>query len=129
MKHATPSAIHFDELRLVTKGIEFLALITGVVYLSTVTGDVFLALRAGNLTWDSTVLFFLLLVATMSLLFATARWEGAGGIVATLCGVGLAIIVYLAASENQLLSAFLYSSPFIIAGILSLVYWRQTKNS
>ncbi len=126
MRHSIQPSNHFDEFHLLVKGFELLALVTGVVYLSVVTGDLFLGLIAGSVRADTTVLFILLLVATGSLLFASARWEAAGGVVATVCGLGISIIVYTTAKENHLMTAFVYGSPFILTGILSLVNaWRN----
>jgi hypothetical protein len=111
------------EVRLVTKGLGFLALLTGIVYLRVIIGDVLLGLKAGNVAWTILLSLLFLLTGTLGLL-GSWRWEGAGGLAALLSGLGLGATVYLASGWS---AAFFYSSPFLIAGGLCLACWWQTK--
>ena len=109
-----------DELRLATTGIQFLALLTGAVYLLAFISGSPASLRidgSGRTPW---FMFILVLVATVGLLSAW-RWSAIGGITAVVGGITLFSLVLFQAESNKLLAAFLYGSPFMIAGSLELL--------
>ena len=114
------------ELRLVTKGIEFLAILTGLIYLRVVIGEGITQWQAGRLDPLAIITFLLLFAATVGLL-ATWQWDGVGGFISVLCGVGLSGLVYVMAETNKLGAALLYGSPFIIAGGLEILCWWQKR--
>lgn len=110
-----------SELRLVAKALVFLALLTAVLYLR-----VFIAGLWTNQAGVTLLAF--LLAATLGLLM-TFRWENWGGLLAMAGGSGLGILVYLTTSEaNKALTAFFYSSPFIISGALSVACWWRARH-
>ncbi len=114
------------ELRIITKIVAFLALITGLLYLRVIVGDVLSRLRMGDLPFEALLLFGFLVVATAGLALAW-RWEGIGGLLAILGGIGLAVIDYGAFGRDGWFAALLYCSPFLISGILCLICWWQKR--
>ena len=115
-----------DELRLVTKSLLILASLTGVLYLRVFIVETFSAMSARGQGVLGLLSLALLVAATAGLL-ATWRWEGIGGLVATLSGLGLAVLSFLLATNNRWLTAFFYGSPFVITGGLSLVCLWQAR--
>lgn len=114
------------ELRLITKGVAFLAIITGVLYLRVVVAEGLVGLRAGALPLQVIFLFAFLMIGVLGLLVAW-RWEGIGGLLALMGGIGLAAIGYGIYGRSRWLAALLYSSPFIISGSLCLACWWQRR--
>jgi hypothetical protein len=96
-----------------------MALLTALLYLyvSLVEGLSFAGL--GTVTADGRLLFGLMAAGALGLLLAW-RFERAGGAVALLSGALLAVLVYATGTANPLLGALVYSSPFIIGGLLSV---------
>lgn len=113
---------------LFARSVGFLALLTAVLYLWAALDRGLLA--ADNESWSQTAglaLLSLLFLATLGLLGAF-RWEGIGGVVALLCGIGLGLLVYLTAEGGRGWMTFAYSSPFIIAGgLYFLCWWRERR--
>lgn len=114
----------FSELRIVTRSLLLLALLTGVVYLRVFAASGLSVVDTGDRDLIG-ILSLLFLIAATAGLLATWRWEGFGGLVATGAGLSLGILTYLTATDIPWLTAFFYGSPFIIAGGLSLLCWRQ----
>lgn len=115
-----------DELRLVSKAVGFLALLTGLLYLRVLAGEGIPAVGIGGITEGGFPLFALLLLASAGLLLGWWR-ERAGGLVAVLSALLLAGMVYISAGRNQLLAALVYSSPFLVGGILFLACWWRER--
>lgn len=130
MKHAADIGQSNDDtyqLRPITKVVGFLALLTGLLYLRVVIAEGLAGLRAGHIPLVVVLLFVFLLVAAIGLVISW-RWEGVGGLLALLGGLGLAIIDYNAFDRDGWLAALLYSSPFVISGTLCLAcWWRQRE--
>ena len=114
-----------QELRMITKAVAFLALLTGILYLRVVVGESLAAQTAGEPLTEILLLLAFLIIATAGLVVAR-WWDGAGGLTALLGGIGLAVIDYSILGRNQWYGAVFYGSPFVISGILCLVcWWRQ----
>lgn len=113
------------ELRLITRSLLLLALLTAILYIR-----VFLTVTPSSLDLESqgistVVPILLLLLAILGLLLAW-KWEGLGGILVVVSGVGLAILTFISATNAPWLTAFFYGSPFVITGCLCLVCrWRK----
>lgn len=116
-----------NQLRFMAKSVGILALLTGLIYLRVVGVDSVNAIRTGQWGQNIVILFFLMIVATLGLLCAW-RLEAVGGVIALISGVGVAILTYLTFEQNKLFTTFAYSSPFLVAGGLSLAcWWRGRK--
>lgn len=118
MKRTTNS---FNELQMVSKAVGFLALLTGVLYLRAMVGEGALALSGAE---GNGLLLLFLALATVGLL--AAWWQQAvGGAIAVLSALVVAGLVYATGGPNRLLEAFVYGSPFLIAGgLFVLCAWR-----
>ena len=115
----------FSELRTITKAVGFLALLTGVLYLRAMVGEGALGL-GGSIEGNGLLLLFLAL-ATAGLL--AAWWqEAVGGAVAIASALVAASIVYATGGPNRLLEAFIYGSPFLIAGGLFVACAWRARN-
>lgn len=115
-----------NQLRFVAKSVGILALLTGLIYLRVVGVDSISAIRTGQWGQNIVILFFLMVVATLGLLCAW-RLEAVGGIIALVSGLGVAILTYLTFEQNRLFTTFAYSSPFLVAGGLSLACWWRSR--
>jgi hypothetical protein len=116
-----------SEWHLITKLVVILAIVTGILYLRVFMVEIVPAIFATGQRAASVLSLALLLCAILSLV-STRYWEGWGGVIAMLSGLGLGSLIYLTAEEKSWLNAFFYSSPFIIAGALSLAdWWRSQK--
>lgn len=115
----------FSELQIVTKAVGFLAILTGVLYLRAMVGEGALVFE-GSIAENDLLLLFLAL-ATAGLL--AAWWQQAvGGVIAVLSALVVAAIVYATGESNRLLEAFIYGSPFLIAGGLFVACaWRARR--
>ncbi len=121
------SPCDLNQLRFAAKSVGILALLTGLIYLRVVGLDSISAIRTGQWGQNSVILFFLMVVATLGLLCAW-RLEALGGTIALVSGVGVGILTYLTFEENRLFTTFAYSSPFLVAGGLSLACWWRSRN-
>jgi hypothetical protein len=115
-----------NELRLITKAIGFLAFVTGLLYLRVIVGAGLASFNSGELPIGVALVFAFLLIATAGLLLSW-HWEGLGGFLSLLGGLGLALMDYEVLGRKGWIAAFLYSSPFIISGTLCLLCWRQDR--
>ena len=116
---------NFNELRLFTKSLVFLALITGLIYLRVFVVEILPAMEVNGTTAVELTKFVLLIMAMVGLLL-TWRYQRVGGGTAVLTGLLFGILTYRTTTQNPLLLAFFYGSPFVISGSLSLVcWWRQ----
>ncbi|MCB9420473.1 MAG: hypothetical protein H6667_11755 [Ardenticatenaceae bacterium] len=115
-----------NQLRFAAKSVGVLALLTGLIYLRVVGVDSLNAIRDGQWGQSIVILFFLMVLATLGL-FCAWRLELVGGIIALVSGVGVAILTYLTFEQNRLFTTFAYSSPFLVAGGLSLACWWRSR--
>jgi multisubunit Na+/H+ antiporter MnhB subunit len=115
-----------NQLRFVAKSVGILALLTGLIYLRVVGVESIGAIRAGQWGQNIVILFFMMILATLGL-FCAWRLEAVGGIIALFSGLGVAILTYLAFEQNRLFTTFAYSSPFLVAGGLSLACWWRGR--
>ncbi len=116
----------FSELQMVARAVGFLAVLTGVLYVRARMGEGTVAFGGGSVDGDGTLLLFLAL-ATAGLL--AAWWQQAvGGAIAILSALGVAGIVYATGGPNRLVEAFVYGSPFLIAGGLFLACGWRARN-
>jgi hypothetical protein len=112
------------ELRLITRAISFLALLTGVLYLRVIAGELLAGLRGDRPSAAGLLLFLFLLLGVGGLLLSWRR-EGLGGMIALAGGFGLAAVDYRLLGQHPWLRTLLYSSPFVVAGGLCLICaWR-----
>jgi hypothetical protein len=114
----------FSELRLLTKSLVFLALVTGIIYLRVFIVEFVPAMSGTNVV--EIVKLVLLLLAMLGLL-VTFRQEEVGAITAVLAGLLFAVLVYTTTEQSRLMTAFFYGSPFIISGSLSCACWRRDQ--
>ena len=117
---------HINKLRFMAKSVGILALLTGLIYLRVISVDSVNAIRTGQGGQSSVVLFFMMIVATLGLL-CTWRLEAVGGVIALVSGLGVAILTFLTFEQNKLFTTFAYSSPFLVAGGLSLACWWRGR--
>lgn len=109
------------ELYPIVTGVGFLAVLTGLLYLGVVVGQVITALRSGSAAWDS-ILFALMLFSGVVGLGLSWKWKRLGGLLALISGWGVALLLAFTRDSYPLITAVLYGSPFILAGILWLLY-------
>ena len=120
------SSNELNQLRFVAKSVGILALLTGLIYLRVVGIESASAIRTGAWGQKTVILFFLMILATLGILCAW-RQELLGGMVALVSGLGVGIVTYLTFEQNRLFTTFAYSSPFLVAGGLSLACWWRGR--
>lgn len=114
------------ELRMVTRSLLLLSLLTAILYTRVFVVTMLTGPETVDRGGDGLLPFLFLVTAIVGLLLAW-RWEGLGGLVMTLSGIGLAVLTFISATETPGLIAFFYGSPFIITGCLSLLcWWRKS---
>lgn len=117
----------FDELRVFTRTVAGLAILTAVLYLRAVAQGGFFARNVPDPAAAAPVMVALLLLGLGGLVLAW-RWECAGGLVAILGAVAMAAYLNLVLHSGQLLATFVYTSPFLVAGGMCLLdWWRHRR--
>ena len=116
----------YDELRVFTRAVGLLAVLTALLYLRAMTTGGFLYRGVSENIPVTTILFVLMLFATAGLVL-TWRWECVGGVVAILGSMAVAVVVYSTFSENRLLAMLVYGSPFLISGTLCVADWWKHR--
>ena len=117
----------YDELRVFTRAVGLLAVLTALLYLRAMTTGGFLYRGVSENIPVTTILFVLMLFATAGLVL-TWRWECVGGVVAILGSMAVAVVVYSTFSENRLLAVLVYSSPFLVSGTLCVADWWKHRS-
>lgn len=115
-----------NETRFLARSVGLLALLTGIIYLRVIGTDSFTAVRSDQEIPGVLILFALVAAATFGIL-CSWRWEGLGGIVASVCAIGIALLAYRAYPGHPFFAAFAYSSPFLVSGLLFLTCWRRNR--
>jgi len=121
------SSSSFDELHVFARAVGLLAVLTALLYLRAMASGGFLYRGTSENIPVTTILFVLMLIATVGLVL-TWRWECVGGIVAILGSLAVAAVVYSTFSENRLLALLVYSSPFLVAGSLCVADWWKQRS-
>ncbi len=117
-----------NELRFLARSVGLLALLTGLIYLRVIGAESFLTAGSRSENQNGILLFALLIAATLGILCAW-RWEAVGGVIASLCALGIALLAYFTFPEQRWFAAFAYSSPFLVTGLLFLGCWRRTRRA
>ncbi len=115
------------ELQFITKSVGILAILTGLTYLRAIGVESAAAWRSSD-HLSSVLLFALMVVAIVGLLVAWVR-EGLGGFIAAISAVGIGILALITFQQNRYFSAFAYSSPFLVTGILFLCCWWKHRKT
>ncbi|MCB8946051.1 MAG: hypothetical protein H6658_20085 [Ardenticatenaceae bacterium] len=116
----------FSELRLISKSLVFLALLTGLIYLRVFIVEIIPVMRETGSTAVEIAKLVLLIAAMLGLL-ATWRYEMVGSVTAVLAGLIFGILIYVTTAQNPLLLTIFYSSPFVISGGLQLACCRRQQ--
>lgn len=117
----------YDELRVYTRAVGLLAVLTALLYLRAMTAGGFLYRGVNENIPVTAILFVLMLIATAGLVL-TWRWECVGGVVAILGSLAVAAVVFSTFTENRLLASLVYSSPFIVSGSLCVADWWKHRD-
>lgn len=75
---------------------------------------------------EGIILGCLVAVVVIGVIIAWFR-EGIGGLIVVIGGIVLSIFAYITAGHNKVLAMASSGIPFLIAGILFLIYWRKTR--
>lgn len=116
-----------DQFRLIARSLMLLALLTAILYIRVFAATTLSTMTAGDQAGIG-LLSFLFLITAIAGLILTWRWEGLGGLIVTLSGIGLAVVTYFISTASAWFTAFFYSSPFIITGVLYLICWHRIRN-
>jgi hypothetical protein len=109
-----------SDLQLTCKAVGFLALLTAILYLRAGLAEGFAFAGLGSTVTSGWIIFVLMLLGAAGL-FLAWWYERAGGALALASGLLIAVLFLVLATDNALLAAAAYSSPFIIAG--ALFFW------
>lgn len=121
-----PSPDKLNETRFLARSVGLLALLTSFIYLRVIGTDSLTAVRSDQEIPGILILFALIAAATLGIL-CSWRWEALGGIVASVCAIGIAFLAYRAYPDHPFFAAFAYSSPFLVSGLLFLTCWRRNR--
>ena len=81
-----------------------------------------------GMTIEGLTLVIIALVAVAGCIISFKR-EGLGGIILVLVAIGFGIHIALAAGRNHFLAWLTTGFPYLLAGVMFLYVWRQTKES
>ncbi|MCA9989778.1 MAG: hypothetical protein H6666_01595 [Ardenticatenaceae bacterium] len=116
------------ELRLMARIVAFLALLTGLLYLRAMLSEGWLVITLDPFGPVGVIMVGLLVVAILGLL-AAWRWEAPGGLIAMLSAALLGLLVFATTESYPWLQAFVYSSPFLLTGLLFLLCWWRNRRA
>jgi hypothetical protein len=114
------------EFRFLARSIGILALLTGFIYLRVIGMEALVSWQT-NQGITAVIFLFGLIVLAMVGLMCGWRWELMGGFIAIISALSIGFISFFILPEYPLFSAIAYSSPFLIAGILTLVCWKKSN--
>lgn len=99
--------------------------LAGAVWLISVGGGLIEGLLGEHtpFTLEGAALGGLVLFVVTGVLIAW-RWEGIGGTVEVIGGIGLSTFAYLTAGSNKVFAMSVSGLPFLISGVLVLIGWR-----
>ncbi len=107
------------QFHLTARWIEALAFVTGLLYVRVALEERFIT-TTGEIDWITLGLLVILTSATLALLIGWFQ-ETWGGLISLLGGVCVAILTLATVEHNPGLAAFVYASPFIIAGVFLVI--------
>lgn len=84
------------------------------------------AARAGDATGGRIAMLIFLAVTIAGVIIAL-RWPGAGGVITIIGAVLWWYSFYLIEGYRGIKVAFLFSLPFLVAGLLFLICWRMKR--
>ncbi len=115
------------EFRYLARSIGILALLTGFIYLRVIGIEALVSWQTNQGITAVTFLFGLIVLAMVGLMCGW-RWELMGGFIAIISALSIGFISFFILPEYPFFSAIAYSSPFLIAGILTLICWKKSNS-
>jgi len=79
-----------------------------------------------SVTWDMALLLFMV-VASITSVFISWRWENIGGVVLIFWGLMFTAIAYVTSRPYQAFSMLVTGVPFLIAGLLLMASWWSRR--
>ena len=122
-RQSTIQTRNVSELRVTARILTMFAIVAGLIYTRVFINSGVLE-EENSLMAKAAVGFLLLAVLGLAMAF---RWEKWGGILVITGGLGLGLIAFVA--MGSWIKAMLYSAPFIVTGLLSLVAWRRFRTA
>ena len=101
--------------------------LAGVFWLISVVGSLIDELLGEHtpFTLEGAALGGLVLLAVVGVLIAW-RWEGIGGTMEVIGGIGLSTFAYLTAGSNKVFAMSVSGLPFLVSGVLLLISRRMS---
>lgn len=125
MSKGSATSYNVDEWAIFVKAVSFLALLTGFLYLRVMIGGSAPLSPGSNLLTMEAARVIMMMLAIAGLLTCW-RSPTIGATMAILAGLLLGWQVYETAAHAPLVLAMAYASPFVITGVLFLLYaWHK----
>ena len=109
-----------------TKLVTFLALLTGIWLMQDILRGYSETILGG---WQENMLLLGIMALGLLGIIFSLRWQALGGTIALAASIPIAVLVYVHSQANPLGNAFFLGSPYLIAGGLGLIAWRQKRRS
>lgn len=119
--HVESTNLYGSNLHLAARILTVAACITAVIYAVFAIGELRTAAQAGRAANPTEVMMLIGFVTGLAALIVSWFWQLIGGAVAVAAGIFIAVVVFVAPGTSRFIASFVYSSPFLIAGILLLV--------
>jgi uncharacterized membrane protein HdeD (DUF308 family) len=116
-------------IRNVARGIS--SVVAGLILLFTV-GQWIVELSAGRLTqgWRLSTIGMAVYVILIALGSSLGWWrENIGGTILVIAGLGMLSAIFIFLAPHDYLLSLIFSLPFLLSGILYLMYWKRSKPS
>ena len=124
--HVESANLYGSNLHLAARILTAAAGVTAIIYTIFAVGELRAAAQLGR-TVNPIQLYMLVGFGIgLTALLLSWFWQLMGGVLAVAAGIFIAVVVYMAPGAARFLATFIYSSPFLLAGILLLVdYYRE----
>lgn len=126
--HVESVNLYGSNLHLVARILTVAACVTAIIYAVFAIGELRAAAQTGRTSDPTEVAMLIGFGVGLAALIVSWFWQLIGGVVAVAAGIFIAVVVFIAPGSSRFIASFVYSSPFLLAGIFLLVdYFRDRR--
>lgn len=126
--HVESANLYGSNLHLAARILTVAACVTAIIYAVFAIGELRAAAQTGRTADPTEVTMLIGFGVGLAALIVSWFWQLIGGVVAVAAGIFIAVVVFIAPGTSRFVATFVYSSPFLLAGIFLLVdYFRERR--
>ncbi len=126
--HVESANLYGSNLHLAARILTVAACVTAIIYAVFAIGELRAAAQTGRTADPTEVTMLIGFGVGLAALIVSWFWQLIGGVVAVAAGIFIAVVVFIAPGTSRFIATFVYSSPFLLAGIFLLVdYFRERR--